>query len=107
MNPYLLLAISIISEVFASSLLKATDGFRRLLPTVGVAVGYSIAFYALSLTLKTLPLGTAYAIWAGVGTALTALAGALFYKESLNKKKILGLLLVIGGVVLLNIGGTH
>ena len=107
MNPYLLLAISIISEVFASSMLKATDGFKKLLPTLGVALGYGIAFYVLSLTLKTMPIGTAYAIWAGVGTALTAVAGAVFYKESFNSKKVIGILLVIGGVILLNFGGAH
>ncbi|MCE4048172.1 MULTISPECIES: multidrug efflux SMR transporter [Bacillaceae] len=107
MNPYLLLVVSIISEVFASSMLKATEGFKRLLPSVGVALGYGIAFYALSLTLKTMPIGTAYAIWAGVGTALTAVAGAVLYKESFNSKKVIGLLLVIGGVILLNFGGAH
>ncbi|MEH7386902.1 multidrug efflux SMR transporter, partial [Bacillus sp. JJ1521] len=71
MNAYILLILAIISEVFGSSMLKATDGFKKFLPSVGVIIGYGLAFYALSLTLKTLPLGLAYAIWAGVGTALT------------------------------------
>ncbi len=91
--------------MFGSSLLKATDGFRKLLPSLGVMLGYGLSFYALSLSLTTLPLGLAYAIWAGVGTALTALVGIIFYKESIDKQKILGFLLIIGGVILLNMGG--
>lgn len=101
---YIWLSIAIIAEVFGSSMLKLTDGFKRLLPTLGVVFGYGIAFYALSLSLNVLPLGAVYAIWAGVGTALTALVGVIFYKESLNLKKSLGILIVIGGIVLLNSG---
>ncbi|WP_411266275.1 DMT family transporter [Bacillus sp. HNG] len=107
MNAYILLIIAIISEVFGSSLLKATDGFKKFLPSIGVMVGYALAFYTLSLSLKTLPLGMAYAIWAGVGTALTALVGIIIYKETIDMKKVLGFLLIIGGVILLNIGGGH
>lgn len=107
MNAYTLLILAIISEVFGSSMLKATEGFKRFLPTIGVIVGYGLAFYALSLSLTTLPLGLAYAIWAGVGTALTAVVGIIIYKESVDKKKILGFLLIIGGVILLNVGGVH
>ncbi|MED1472390.1 multidrug efflux SMR transporter [Bacillus salipaludis] len=102
MNAYILLAISILSEVFGSSMLKATNGFKKILPSLCVIVGYGIAFYALSLSLKTLPLGVAYAIWAGVGTALTALVGITIYKEKFNSKKLFGLVLIIGGVILLN-----
>ncbi|MFJ8258231.1 DMT family transporter [Peribacillus asahii] len=101
---YLWLAIAIIAEVFGSSMLKLTGGFKKLVPTIGVIIGYGIAFYALSLSLKHLPLGVAYAIWAGVGTALTALVGVVVYKEGLDMKKSLGILLVIGGVVLLKSG---
>jgi multidrug resistance protein EbrA len=101
---YLWLAIAIIAEVFGSSMLKLTAGFKRLFPSIGVIAGYAVAFYALSLSLKELPLGVAYAIWAGVGTALTALVGIVFYKETLNLKKSIGILLIIGGVVLLNSG---
>ncbi|MFJ5768683.1 DMT family transporter [Psychrobacillus sp. NPDC093180] len=103
MNAYILLAIAIISEVFGSSMLKMTEGFKKVLPSVGVVLGYAIAFYALSLSLKTLPIGTAYAIWAGVGTALTALIGIVLYKEGFNRKKLFGLLLIISGVILLNL----
>jgi multidrug resistance protein EbrA len=90
-------------------MLKASNGFKRFLPTFGVIVGYGIAFYTLSLSLKTLSLGTAYAIWAGLGTALTALVGFIIYKENFHRKKLFGLILIIGGVILLNVanGGTH
>ncbi|MDQ0862173.1 multidrug efflux SMR transporter [Bacillus sp. V2I10] len=107
MNAYLLLAISIVSEVFGSSMLKATNGFKKILPSLGVIFGYGIAFYALSLSLKTLSLGVAYAIWAGLGTALTALVGIAIFKEKFNGKKLFGLVLIIGGVILLNVGGAH
>jgi len=101
---YLLLLIAIIAEVVATSLLKATEGFRKLLPSLGVVIGYGIAFYTLSLTLLTLPLGITYAMWSGLGTAATASIGILVYKEVFSYKKALGLLCIIVGVVLLNSG---
>lgn len=104
MGGYLLLSIAILAEVFGSSMLKLTEGFKKIGPTIGVLVGYTIAFYTLSLSLQTLPLSLAYAIWAGVGTALTALVGIFFYKEGINIKKSAGILLIIGGVALLNSG---
>lgn len=103
MNAYVLLIISILGEVFGSSLLKLTNGFKRIIPTLGVIIGYSIAFYSLSLTLTELPIGMVYAIWAGVGTALTSLVGVLVYKEIFNMKKLTRIFLIIAGVVLLNI----
>jgi len=107
MNAYVLLIVSIVCEVFGSSMLKATNGFKKLLPTLGLVIGYGLAFYCLSLSLQTLSLGVAYAIWAGLGTALTALVGVLVYKEQFNRKKVWGILLIIGGVILLNMGGAH
>ncbi|MCP8617240.1 DMT family transporter [Salirhabdus salicampi] len=107
MNAYLLLGLSIICEVFGSSMLKATNGFKNLFPTIGVLVSYGIAFYGLSLALKTLSLGTAFAIWAGLGTALTALVGITIYKEKMNGKIIFGLTFIVFGVILLNLGGGH
>lgn len=104
MSGYVLLSIAILAEVFGSSMLKRTEGFKKIVPTIGVVVGYVVAFYTLSLSLQTLPLGLAYAIWAGVGTALTALVGVIFYKEEMNLKKSVGILLIIGGVALLNSG---
>lgn len=104
MNVYILLIIAIFSEVFGSSMLKLTNGFKKILPTMRVIIGYGVAFYTFSLSLKELPLGISYAIWAGLGTALTALVGIIMYKEAFNRKKILGLILIIGGVFLLNFG---
>ncbi|MEP9405567.1 multidrug efflux SMR transporter [Peribacillus frigoritolerans] len=109
MNPYAFLAIAILSEVFGSSMLKVSNGFKRLFPSIGVVIGMGLAFYCLSLSLITIPLGTAYAIWSGIGTALTALVGVIVYQESFNLKKFLGLVLIIGGVVVLKLSseGTH
>ncbi|WP_286197871.1 multidrug efflux SMR transporter [Bacillus sp. ISL-34] len=109
MNPYAFLAIAILSEVFGSSMLKVSNGFKRLFPSIGVVIGMGLAFYCLSLSLITIPLGTAYAIWSGIGTALTALVGVIVYKEGFNVKKFLGLVLIIGGVIVLKLssGDTH
>ncbi|QDQ02565.1 multidrug efflux SMR transporter [Lysinibacillus fusiformis] len=108
MSAFGYLLISIVSEVFASSMLKLTNGFKRFLPTMGVVVGYGTAFYFLSLTLQSLPIGTAYAIWAGLGTALTAIVGVLLYKEYFSVKKLAGIAMIIAGVVVLNLaGGGH
>ncbi|ACA39861.1 multidrug efflux SMR transporter [Lysinibacillus sp. fkY74-1] len=101
------LFIAIVAEVFASSMLKRTEGFSRIWPSLGVVVGYGTAFYCLALTLKTIPIGTAYAIWAGLGTALTAIVGVVLYKELFNRKKVLGILCIILGVVVLNLAGSH
>lgn len=105
LNPYFLLAIAIASEVFGSSMLKASSGFKRFLPSICVVIGMGLAFYCLSLSLKVIPLGTAYAIWSGVGTALTATVGVLVYKEKFNLKRASGLLLIIAGVVVLKLSG--
>lgn len=107
MTAFSFLMLAIIAEVFASSLLKRTEGFTRIGPSIGVVVGYGTAFYCLALTLKVIPIGTAYAIWAGLGTALTAIVGVVLYKERFNRKKVLGVLCIILGVVVLNLAGGH
>lgn len=108
LNSYVLLATAIICEVFGSSMLKVSNGFKKILPSIGVVLGMGSAFYCLSLALSTIPLGTAYAIWSGVGTALTALIGVIIYKENFNLKKLLGMILIIGGVVIMKLsGGSH
>lgn len=107
MTAFSFLMLAIIEEVFASSLLKRTEGFTRIGPSIGVVVGYGTAFYCLALTLKVIPIGTAYAIWAGLGTALTAIVGVVLYKERFNRKKVLGILCIILGVVVLNLAGGH
>jgi small multidrug resistance pump len=100
---YLLLFVAIVAEVVATSALKASENFTRPLPSLLVVVGYSTAFFLLSITLKTLPIGVAYAIWSGVGTALVAVVGWLYYRQSLDLPAILGLTLIIAGTLVLNL----
>jgi len=100
---WLYLAIAIVSEVVATSALKAADGFTRLGPSVLVVVGYASAFYFLSLTLRSIPLGIVYAIWAGVGIALIALVGWIVYHQVLDLWALLGIGLIVAGVVVLNV----
>lgn len=107
MNGNICLVIAIISEVFGSSMLKAANGFKKFMPTLGVIAGYGFAFYMLSLTLRSVPLGMAYAIWSGAGTALTALVGIIIYKEGHNVRKLIGISLIIIGVIVLNLNGAH
>ena len=103
MQNWILLAIAIVSEVIATSYLKSTEGFTRLWPSLVVVVGYLLAFYLLSLTLKTIPVGIAYAIWSGVGIVLIALSGWLFLGQSLDIPAVIGLTLIIAGVAVINI----
>ncbi|MCX4822256.1 multidrug efflux SMR transporter [Streptomyces sp. NBC_01142] len=105
--PYFLLAAAIAAEVAGTTAMKYSDGFSKLWPSLGTAVGYLVAFTLLAQTLKTMSVGTAYAIWAGVGTAAIAAIGMLFLGESVGAAKLAGLVLVIAGVVLLNLGGAH
>jgi multidrug resistance protein EbrA len=106
MSPYFILAIAIVSEVFGNSMLNISNGFKRLLPSIGVVAGMGIAFYSLSLSLETIPLGMAYAVWAGLGTALTAVIGVVVYKEKFNLKILSGIILIICGVVVLQLSGS-
>lgn len=99
---WLFLALAIISEVFASSMLKLSDGFSKLWPTIGLTIGFGLAFYFLSLSLKTIPLGTAYAIWAGVGLVLTAAVSIVFFGQQPDFWGIFGIGLILTGVVILN-----
>ncbi len=100
---YLWLAGAILSEVIGTSSLKASEGFTRLLPSVVVVIGYGLAFYCLSQTLKTMPVGVAYAIWSGLGTVLIALVGLVLYKQKLDSAAIVGMALIIAGVLVMNL----
>ncbi|WP_206832445.1 DMT family transporter [Alicyclobacillus fructus] len=97
------LAAAIACEVFATSMLKWTQGFSRLWPSLAVVVGYALSFYALSQALRTIPIGVAYAIWSGVGTAAMVAIGALFYRQPVTPVMMLGIGLIVAGVVLLNL----
>ena len=102
---YLLLAIG--AEVFSTSLLKMTDGFTRLWPTVACLTGYALSFVALSQAVKGVSVGVAYAVWSGLGTAAIVAIGAAFLGEPITVVKIVGIGMIIAGVVTLNLGGAH
>ena len=97
------LAFAIVAEVIATSALKAADGFTRLGPALIVIAGYGVAFYFLSLALRGIPVGVAYAVWSGVGIVLISLIGWLLYGQSLDVAAGLGIGLIIAGVVVLNL----
>jgi small multidrug resistance pump len=103
MSHWHFLAIAIIAEVTGTSFLKSSDGFTRLIPSVIVVVSYVVAFYFLALSLKTLPVGIAYAIWAGAGVALIALAGYAFFGQALDWPAVLGMTLIVAGVAVINV----
>lgn len=100
--PWLYLAIAITGEVIGTSALKASEGFTRLGPSVLTGIGYVVAFYFLALTLKTIPVGIAYAIWAGVGIVLIALIGFFVFGQRLDWAALFGIGLIIAGVIVIN-----
>ncbi len=101
-NALLLLLAAIVSEVIATTSLKLSEGFSRPWPSLIVVIGYAASFYLMSLSLKQIPLGTAYAIWSGLGTAATVAIGAWLWKESVDPARLFGIALIIAGVVVLN-----
>ncbi len=100
---YLYLLIAIVGEVIATSALKASEGFTRPLPSLVTAVGYGIAFYCLSLTLRTIPVGIAYAIWSGIGIVLISLVGFFAFRQGLDAPALVGIGLILAGVVVINV----
>ena len=100
---WLYLAIAILAEVIGTSALKASDGFTKLYPSLIVVVGYGVSFYCLSLTLRTIPIGIAYAIWSGVGIVLISLIGWLAFNQKLDLPALLGISLIAAGVAVLNL----
>jgi len=100
---YLLLAVAIVSEVIATSALKASDGFTRLWPSLLTVVGYAIAFYCLSLVLRSIPVGVAYAIWSGVGIALITAIGWWLFGQRLDGVTLFGIALIVAGVLVIQL----
>ncbi|MGA8862967.1 MAG: multidrug efflux SMR transporter [Gallionella sp.] len=100
---WLYLAIAIVTEVIGTSALKSSEGFTRLLPAAVVLVSYSISFYLLSLTLRTIPVGIVYAIWSGAGIVLLAFIGTFFFRQTLDTPAIIGISLILAGVVVINL----
>ena len=103
MKSWLFLSVAIIAEVIATSSLKSSEGFTRLLPSVLVVVGYGLAFYFLSLSLKSIPVGIAYAVWAGLGVVLVAATAWLLHGQKLDGWALVGMGLIISGVAVLNL----
>ena len=99
--PYVYLALSIVAEVIATSSLKASEGFTKLWPSVVVVIGYGVAFHFLALTLKTIPIGVAYAIWAGAGVSIVAIVGWVIFGQRLDAPAIIGMALIVTGVVIM------
>lgn len=100
---WVFLAVAIVSEVIGTSALKASEGFSRLGPSLIVVVSYSLAFYLLSLTLKTISVGVAYAIWSGAGIVLIGLLAWIIYGQALDVPAIIGMSLIVAGVMVLNL----
>lgn len=106
---YLFLTIAIIAEVIATSALKASQGFSVLIPSIITILGYGVALFFLSLTLKTIPVGIAYAIWSGAGIVLISMVGWIFFKQHLDLAAIIGLGLMLAGIIVINVfsNSTH
>ena len=100
---YLYLAIAIVAEVVATNALNASEGFSRLWPSALVVLGYGFAFYMLALALKDIPVGVAYAVWAGLGIVLVALTAAVVFKQVPDLPAVIGMLMIVAGVVVINV----
>ena len=102
-SPYLPLAIAILSETVATSTLKLSNGFTRLWPSVITVAGYGIAFFCLSVCLRSIPVGLVYAIWSGVGIVLISAIGLVVFHQKLDRPAILGVALILAGVLVINL----
>jgi small multidrug resistance pump len=103
MKPAIILVFAILSEVVATTSLKFSEGFTKVVPSVIVAVGYGLSFYLLSISLKEIPLGVAYALWSGVGIVLAMIAGMVLWREPLDWARVIGTILIIGGILIINL----
>ncbi|MDJ0870326.1 MAG: SMR family transporter [Gammaproteobacteria bacterium] len=100
---YVYLGIAIVAEVIATTALKASDEFTKLVPSVIVVLGYAAAFYFLTLVLRTIPVGIAYGIWAGLGIVLITIMGAVVFKQVPDVPAVVGMALIVAGVVIVNV----
>jgi multidrug transporter EmrE-like cation transporter len=103
MKDWMFLAIAIVAEVVATSALKSSSGFTKLAPSIFVVVGYSVAFYSLSLALRSIPVGIAYAIWAGLGIVLVAAIAWIMHGQKLDAWALVGMALIASGILVLNL----
>ena len=103
MKTALILFFAVLSEVIATTSLKFSEGFTKLVPSIIVVVGYGLSFYLLSMTLKVMPIGIAYALWSGIGITLTVLLGKILWNESLDWARITGIILIIIGILVIDL----
>jgi len=103
MSGFIYLTMAIVAEVIATTMLKASEGFTRLWPSLVVVVGYAVAFWGLSMVVKTMPLGIVYAIWSGMGIVLVSIAAVFVYQQKLDLPAVIGMVLIIAGVLVINL----
>ncbi|MGE4539164.1 MAG: multidrug efflux SMR transporter [Desulfovibrio sp.] len=103
MKTWFILIVAILGEVAATTSLKLSEGFTRPIPSLFVLLGYAVSFYFLSLTLKTIPLGIAYAVWSGLGMFFISLAGYILFNQKLDIWAVLGMALIFSGVLVLSL----
>ncbi|PLW75580.1 DMT family transporter [Cohaesibacter celericrescens] len=103
---YIYLMIAIVGEVVGTSFMKQSDGFSKLGPSLVTAAGYLVAFYFLSLTLRTIPTGIAYAIWSGVGVVLITAGAWVFQGQRLDSAALIGMAFIVAGVIIMNVFST-
>ena len=103
MKTAIIFFFAVLSEVTATTALKFSEGFTKLIPSVIVVLGYGLSFYLLSLSLKTIPLGTAYALWSGIGIVLTVIAGIVIWRESMDWARAIGIFLIMAGILIINL----
>ena len=103
MKTAIIFFFAVLSEVTATTALKFSEGFTKLVPSVVVVLGYGLSFYLLSLTLKVMPIGIAYALWSGIGIVLTVIAGIVLWKESMDWARGIGIFLILVGILIINL----
>ncbi|CAI1577424.1 MULTISPECIES: multidrug efflux SMR transporter SsmE [Serratia] len=103
MSAFVYLTMAIVAEVIATTMLKASEGFTRLWPSLLVVLGYGVAFWGLSMVVKSMPLGIVYAIWSGMGIVLVSVAAVFVYQQKLDWPAIVGMGLIIAGVLVINL----
>jgi small multidrug resistance pump len=103
MKTALIFFFAVLSEVIATTSLKFSDGFTKLIPSLIVVVGYGLSFYLLALSLKIMPIGLAYALWSGIGIILTVIAGRFLWQETLDWARVTGIGLILLGILIINL----
>lgn len=103
MKMALIFFFAVVSEVTATTALKFSEGFTKLVPSLVVVAGYGLSFYLLSLSLKVIPIGTAYALWSGIGIVLTVIVGMVLWREQMDWARGIGIALIIGGILIINL----